>query len=263
MIMIRNNGKSIFAAFVILILSLNSCYDEKMEWGKNPSYGEVAASELPLALQEKISRYDILNSYTNFVLGVGIDLNLYLNDETYRNIANENFDEITVGYHMKHGAMVNAQGGLNFTQVDQLIGKLQTAGLTVYGHTLVWHQNQNASYLNSLIAPEVIPSPGESQLDVSALLDGSFAGWSRNNSAGITMVEGAGLNNGAAIRFETTAAGNEWDTQLSSPEIPAVVGHAYEISFWIKSESAGQGRMSFAGMANNYPWVNENALFNI
>jgi hypothetical protein len=26
-----------------------------------------------------------------------------------------------------------------------------------------------------------------------------------------------------------------------SPEIPAVVGHAYEISFWIRSEEPGQG----------------------
>ncbi|HQG67321.1 MAG TPA: endo-1,4-beta-xylanase, partial [Paludibacteraceae bacterium] len=107
-----------------------------------------------------------------------------------------------------------------------------------------------------------IPSPGESQLDVSALLDGSFTGWSRNNAGGITVVQGAGLNNGPAVRFETTTAGNEWDTQLASPEIPAVVGHAYEISFWIRSEAPGQGRMSFAGMINNYPWVNGGALFN-
>jgi len=40
-----------------------------------------------------------------------------------------------------------------------------------------------------------------------------------------------------------------------------VVGHAYEISFWIRSEAPGQGRMSFAGMVNNYPWVNGGALF--
>lgn len=74
-------------------------------------------------------------------------------------------------------------------------------------------------------------------------------------------MQGAGLNNGPAIRFETTKAGNEWDTQLTSPSIPSIIGHAYEISFWIKSEGTGQGRMSFAGMINNYPWVNGGALF--
>ena len=245
-----------------MIGNLVSCYDDKMEWGRDPYYGEVSMSELPLPLQEKISRYDVLKSYTDMILGIGIDLDLYMENETYRNIVNQNFDEITVGYHMKHGAMVNSNGQLNFTKVDGLIDKLKEANLSVFGHTLVWHQNQNASYLNSLIAPQIIPSPGESQLDVSALLDGSFTGWNRNNSAGITVVQGAGLNNGPAVRFETTTAGNEWDTQLTSPEIPAVVGHAYEISFWIRSEAPGQGRMSFAGMINNYPWVNGGALFN-
>ena len=245
-----------------MISNLASCYDDKMEWGRDPYYGEVTMDELPLPLQEKIARYDVLKSYTDLILGVGIDLNLYMENETYRNIVNQNFDEITVGYHMKHGAMVNSNGQLNFTRVDALIERLKEANLSVFGHTLVWHQNQNASYLNSLIAPQIIPSAGETQLDVSALLDGSFNGWSRNNAAGITVVQGAGLNNGPAVRFETTTAGNEWDTQLMSPEIPAVVGHAYEISFWIRSEAPGQGRMSFAGMVNNYPWVNGDALFN-
>jgi hypothetical protein len=252
--------KIIYLLSVVLTLGLNSCYDEKMEWGDPYTHPETA--ELPLALQEAISRYEVLNSYTNFVLGVGIDLSLYMNNETYRNIVNTNFDEITVGYDMKHGAMVNGQGELNFTKIDALIAKLKEAGLTVYGHTLAWHQNQNASYLNSLIAPEIIPSAGESQLDVSALLDGSFTGWSRNNAGGITIVPNAGLGStDPAIRFEVTTAGDEWSTQLTSPEIPAVIGHAYEISFWVKSEDAGQARVSFAGMVNNYPWVNGSALF--
>ncbi len=252
----------LFMLYGSLMFGLNSCYDEKMEWGRDPSYGEVDESELPLELKEKIARYEALNTYTNFILGMGIDLTLYMNDSTYRGIVNENFDDISVGYHMKHGAMVNGQGELNYTTVDKLMVELEKAGLSVYGHTLVWHTNQNASYLNSLIAPEVIPSPGESQLDVSHLADGTFTGWSRNNAAGITTVQSAGMNNGLAVRMETAQAGNEWDTQLMSQEIPAVNGHSYEISFYIRSEEAGQGRMSFAGMSNNYPWVNGAALFN-
>jgi GH35 family endo-1,4-beta-xylanase len=251
----------LFAVLSMLILGLNSCYDEKMEW--SDPYTHPESKDLPLQLQEKISRYEALNAYTHFTLGVGIDLSLYMNDETYRNTVNANFDEITVGYDMKHGAMVSGAGALNFTKVDALIAKLKQAGLTVYGHTLTWHQNQNASYLNGLIAPEIIPSAGESQLDVAALLDGSFTGWSRNNAGGITIVQNAGLGSSdPAIRFETTKAGNEWDTQLTSPEIPAVVDHKYSISFWTKSEDAGQWRMSFAGMDNNYPWNGGGALFN-
>ncbi|PCH71402.1 MAG: glycosyl hydrolase family 10 [Bacteroidales bacterium] len=232
-----------------------------MEWGKDPSYGEVTIAELPLALAEKISRYDALNTYTDFILGAGIDRTLYMEDETFRNIVNENFDDITFGNSMKHRFITDANGGITTSNVDAFIVTAKEAGLSIYGHTLVWHSNQNSSYLNGLIAPEVIPSAGESQLDISALLDGSFDGWSRNNSGGITIVEGAGLNDGSAVRFEVTTAGNEWDTQLTSPELPVVEGHAYEVSFWIKSEDNGQARMSFSGMNDNYPKIDEEALF--
>jgi GH35 family endo-1,4-beta-xylanase len=256
----KQNKIVIFALLALLTFGTSGCYDEKMEWGD--PYTHPSPAELPLQLKEAISRYEVLNAYTTFTLGIGIDLSLYMNDETYRNIVNENFDEITVGYDMKYGAMVSGTGALNFTKVDALIAKLKEAGLSVFGHTLTWHQNQNASYLNSLIAPQIIPSAGESQLDVSALLDETFDGWSRNNAGGITIVPNAGLGaSDPAIRFETVTAGNEWDTQLTSPEIPAVVDHHYKISFWTKSEDAGQWRMSFAGMDNNYPWNGGGALF--
>jgi GH35 family endo-1,4-beta-xylanase len=261
----QHSIKTIYAVLVILLLGLNSCYDEKMEWGKDPSYGEVTTAELPLQLKEAISRYEALNTYTNLVLGVGIDLSLYMNDETYRNVVNENFDEITVGYHMKHGAMVNAQGEINFAQVDALLEQLETAGLSVYGHTLVWHQNQNAGYLNKLIAPEIIPGPpGESLVDVSGLLDGTFTGWNKaNNAAGITIVETAGLGSSdPAIRFEATASSSgEWATQLISPEIIAIEGHQYEFSFYVRTETGGEGRISFTNMSNGYPWVNGAKFF--
>jgi GH35 family endo-1,4-beta-xylanase len=250
-----------YCSLLTLIFGLNSCYDDKMEW--SDPYTHPAAKDLPLQLQEAISRYEVLNSYTNFTLGVGIDLSLYMTNETYRNTVNANFDEITVGYDMKHGAIVNSKGELNFTKVDDLIERLQAAGLSVYGHTLAWHQNQNAGYLNGLIAPTILPGEaGASLLDVSKLLDNSFTGWSRNNAGGITIVPNAGLSSSdPAIRFEVITAGNEWDTQLMSPEIPAVIDHHYRISFWTKSEDAGQWRMSFAGMDNNYPWNGGGALF--
>ncbi|KAA6339773.1 Endo-1 4-beta-xylanase A [termite gut metagenome] len=68
----------------------------------------------------------------------------------------------------------------------------------------------------------------------------------------------------AAVRLETAAtSANEWDTQLASSEIPAIVGHAYEFSFYIRSEGAGQGRISFQNMSDNYPWLDGASLFNV
>ena len=229
-----------------------------MEWEERPEEQRITTAELPLELEEKISRYEPLKSYTDYVVGAGIVLDLYMNNETYRSIVNENFDEVTLGYAMKHGAMVNSEGEINFDPVDEFIALTNEAGIDVYGHTLAWHANQNASYLNSLIAPTVIPgSSGASALDLSGLEDGSFNGWAKNNPGdGITIVEGAGLGgNSEAIQLVAGSGSAEpYDLQLVTPEIPVVEGHEYEVSFYIKSDQPGQGRISFSGLGNNYPW---------
>lgn len=257
-----NTHYSLFLiASALLLTMFSSCEKNKMDWGLDPKYGKVTVAELPLALREAISRYDVLKSYTDYTLGVGIDLALYSSNETYRTLVNDNFDGITAGYEMKHAAMVNASGQINFAPVDAVLDQLEQAGLGIFGHTLVWHQNQNASYLNSLIAPTIVPSTGGSVLDVSPLAAGTFSGWNRNNTGGMSVVGNGGLNNGPALRLEVASAGNEWDTQLTSPDIPATEGHRYEVSFWIKSDGAGQGRVSYAGMSNNYPWTDGAALF--
>ncbi|GHT17074.1 hypothetical protein FACS189429_0400 [Bacteroidia bacterium] len=252
--------KIIFAITGFVMLTFAACYDEKMEW-VDP-YNHPVAKDLPLELQEKISRYAALNTYTEMTLGVGIDFNLYMNDEKYRNLVNENFDEVTPGNEMKHSSVVSGTGELVFRQsTKDAITALKAAGLTIYGHTLVWHSQQNSSYLNSLIAPQIIPQAGATMLSVAKLLDKSFDGWNRNNAGGITIVDDGGLNGEPAVKFEVTAAGSEWNTQLTSPEIPVVAGHAFEISFWVKSENDGQARMSFSGMNNNYPYYGSNTLF--
>ncbi|MDR1348875.1 MAG: endo-1,4-beta-xylanase [Prevotellaceae bacterium] len=254
--------KFIFPA-ILLAGSLFSCNDVdefKYGDGRTPL---TDIKNIPLSSDEKLGLYGNLTEYipSGMLLGCGIDMvDGYMNSETYRNLTNANFNAVTAGYHMKHGAVVSNTGTLNFQAVDNFVNALP-ANIDLFGHTLVWHQNQNKTYLNRLIAPEVIAAPGENLLDLSALEDGTFTGWGRNNASDITLSTGEGRDGGDAVRMETTTGGNEWDTQLTSPEIPAVAGHTYELSFWIKSEAPGQGRVSFAGMTNNYPWVNGGALF--
>ncbi|MCU4162763.1 endo-1,4-beta-xylanase [Carboxylicivirga caseinilyticus] len=252
------NYKKILSIFALSSLLFSSCDDQKMEWYDDPTHGDVTIDELPLKLAEKISRYDALKTYTDITLGVGVGMELYMTDDTYRTLAEENFDELTVGYAMKHGPMVNSKGEVEFEAADAFMAKTQEAGLSVFGHTLVWHSNQNASYLNGLIAPTVIPgSGGSNSLDISGLQDGTFAGWNLANvSDGITVVEGAGLSSEAkAVQLIASAtASNPWNLQLITPDIPVVSGHNYEISFFIKSDQAGKGRLSFSGLVNNYPW---------
>ena len=249
---------SITAAALSMLL-FTSCDEQIMDWYKDPSHGEVSSAELPLPLAEKIERYDVLKSYTGFLLGAGIGLSEYMENETYRNIVNANYDEITIGYNMKHGAMVNAKGEINYTPVDAMIAKLQENNITVFGHTLVWHQNQNASYLNSLIAPTILPdAAGTNALDLTGLTNGSFSGWGKTNAgAGISVESGKGLSASAKAVVMTSSASsaNAWSLQLSTPDITIVKTHTYEVSFYIKSDNPGKGRISFSGLSNNYPWM--------
>ncbi len=251
------NYKNILPIITLSVLFLTSCKDNMMDWDKDSSKGEIEVSEIPLELAEKISRYDSLKAYTDVVLGVGIGMDLYINDETYHDLAVQNFDEVTVGYAMKHAAMVNSSGEIEYDDVDDFITQTIEDGITVYGHTLVWHSNQNSSYLNSLIASTILPAPpGENILDLSGLEDGTFTDWSKwNDGDGITVEdEGGLLDTTKAVKLiASSSSANAWDLQLITPAITVDTSHSYLISFYIKSNEAGQGRVSFASLVDNYP----------
>jgi GH35 family endo-1,4-beta-xylanase len=259
-------SKYIIPIIASSLLILSSCDDNLMEWKKDPEHGAVTGAELPLALVEKISRYEPLKNYSDFPLGNGIGISLYMSDPAYRKIVNENFDEVVPGYEMKHAAMVNSKGEINFTNVDAFIAATKSAGLTVFGHTLIWHSNQNASYLNGIIAPTVIPgSSGTNVLDLAPIKAGTFTGWTKYNSGkGIATVANLGLApSTAAIQLASSASSSlAYNLQLTTPTIPIVTGHNYEISFYIKSDVAGKGRISFdadASLKQKYPfkdWMN-------
>ncbi|WP_028375554.1 endo-1,4-beta-xylanase [Leeuwenhoekiella sp. MAR_2009_132] len=241
--------------FLIFVGLMSSCEDTIMDWEEVPEENQVTTAELPLELAEKISRYEPLKTYTDVVLGVGIVMDLYVNDAAYRALVNENYDDATVGYAMKHGAMVNNQGQINFGPVDNFIALTNQAGLDVYGHTLVWHANQNANYLNSLIAPTIIPgTSGGNILDLSTLKDGSLTGWGKNGT--VTVAADEGLAAGSqAVKFEAATPANYYDLQFRSPLNTGIIaGHTYEISFYVRSDNSGNGKITFRGLDNNYPY---------
>lgn len=233
-----------------------------MDWSVDDNVQSITMDEIPLEMAEKILRYDVLKSYTDLRLGVGISASMYGTDDAieYTQLANENFDDVTIGYAMKHAAMMKNDGTINFTTVDNFLAATKAAGLTLYGHTLVWHQNQNASYLNGLIAPtyEIDESGDSNVLNTSGLKDGSFSGWTKNSAgAGTTIEDGKGMTGGKAIQLASTASSaNYWDLELLTPSIVVDPAATYEVSFYIKSDVAGKGRLAFTGLANGYPWVN-------
>ncbi len=119
-----------------------------------------------LAEYEYLNAYDALKTYIdraaypNFKLGGGVNGDEFLKGELVYALASSNYDEITFGNAMKYDACVKDDGSMDFSQVASLVEKAKGAGLTIYGHTLAWHSQQRPDYLNSLIAPTVIPGGG-------------------------------------------------------------------------------------------------------
>ena len=231
----------ILSILAMCSLVFSSCDDQIMEWYDDPTHGEVTRDELPLELAEKISRYEALNTYTDIKLGVGVGMTQYMDNETFRNLANENFDELTVGYAMKHAPMVQSDGSIDFEDVDEFMTEATTNGMSVFGHTLVWHSNQDAAYLNGLIAATVIPGTAGANLISNGdfeegTLDPWF-GWGNGSSREVSA-EGDGLGDaGYAMVLTNPTAANNYNAQQGYDfSAPLESGKEYICTFWVKAD---------------------------
>lgn len=216
-----------------------------------------------VANQEVIDAYGDLTSYINkqahpnFLFGAALSLDEYANKGVMYRLANRNFQEIVMGWEMKHGGVVQADGRLALDNLTRLLQASKAANMKVFGHTLMWHANQNANYLKGLLTPLVITSPAfPNDLNKAGLEDGSFSNWTKVQAgAGITIENNQGMGGSSkAIRLVSSAGSNAAGSlQLQSPSIPVVAGHKYEVVCYIKSDIPGEGRFSFEGLGNNTP----------
>ena len=196
-----------------------------------------------------------LKAEADFPIGVAISYTGMMNDARYQEIVKRDFDAVTFEYNMKHGAIVGASGTLDFSQADALVDKSTAAGVAVFGHTLVWHQNNNGDYLRSLGTTSAASGP-----DLLADLNGKF----ENSGSGTTPATifqgwfGSTGGNGAAT-FEretsspqqgsgalkitvTTPGANPWDVQFLNGDWKPTAGKTYQIKFWVKSTGSGSFR---------------------
>ncbi|MGH7239234.1 MAG: endo-1,4-beta-xylanase, partial [Candidatus Saccharimonadales bacterium] len=205
--------------------------------------------------QDSIDQYPPLKSYidsaSGFQLGAGVSISDYLDQGRMYQLIRNNFNAITLGYAMKHGAVVKSDGSLDLSNVEKLIGEAKNDGISVYGHTLVWQENQNADYLNGLIAPLIVKTPPfQNSLDLSGLEDASLNGWGHSSSGGsVSVVDGKGMApNTKAVELTAGAdTSSPSNLDLVTPAIPVTQGHDYTVVFYIKSDKQGEGSVSFEG----------------
>ena len=140
----------------------------------------------------------------DFKLGIALSASDFAEQGVVYCLAGSNFDEMTAGNAMKYASCVDNKGVMNFDNVSSFVANAKDAGLTIYGHTLAWHSQQNNKYLNSLIADkEIKVDPSQKvdkvdyELDCSTLSSYSWTGapatvtteWNRDGAVVITNPE--------------------------------------------------------------------------
>ena len=153
--MIMKNSINKYFGLALLFISA-SCADDKFVDFKTEKPESIAQYEY-LNAYDALKTYIDRSTHPNFKLGVGVAANDFLKGEMVRSVAVANFDEVVAGNAMKYASIVADDGSMDFGTVTKFVEAAKTSGLTVYGHTLCWHSQQNNKWLNSLIANKPKP----------------------------------------------------------------------------------------------------------
>lgn len=245
-----------FCLYAASLLTVTSCVDDSaLEFN-------VEKPE-SVAVQEAINAYDALKTYVdrsanpNFKLGAGASISEYNSQGLMYRLLNANFDELTAGYGMKHGAVVQTDGSLKLDNVKKFLETTSEAGLSVYGHTLCWHANQNAEFLNSTIAPIIIPGTGVHTLDPSVIANTDFesgatgwSGWGNGSTRGLTAAGGGYGGTGYAYYFTNPTVTNFWSAQIAYDLSPLELGASYVLNFKVKASASGSIRAEVQSTAD-------------
>ena len=193
---------------------------------------------------ENLEAYDNLKNYVNrttspdFKLGAGVTVNEFLRKGKQYEVAVANLDEMTAGNAMKQASVMRHDGSMDFTQVRNFIQEAERAGMTVYGHTLAWHAQQQNAYLNGLIKGKKVEVPSDQNSDVVLLQtnfdDGNvtFNGWGNNSTRKV--------ENGA-FKVTNPSVVNGWEAQFAYDfSEPFQLDKTYRLRFKIKGSSAGK-----------------------
>lgn len=146
---------------LMALLALSSCADDKF-------------SEYRTDMTKNLKEYQYLNNYEplkkyvedmkasgkcnpDFKLGIALEAAEFNKQGLVYCLAGSNFNETVAGNAMKMASCVADDGRMNFDNVSEYVKKATDAGLSVYGHTLAWHEQQPNKYLKRLIADKELP----------------------------------------------------------------------------------------------------------
>lgn len=210
---------------------------------------------------ESLKKYEYLNEYgdlksyinrtahPNFKLGTGVSVSDFLKQDLVYALTVNNYDDLTAGNAMKYSSCVDAKGNMDFGTVKKFVKTAKEAGISIYGHTLCWHSQQQNAYLSGLIADKTVEvDPGETEEKVDAYVDysvlESFPYW----SAELVRPE---VKNDVLTVENGEVRDNFYDIQYHAADgIATIKGGSYKLTLYIKGSSAGSLTAGLGGWGN-------------
>ena len=242
-------NKSLYISSFAISLLLAACADEQI--------AEFQVEKPAIIEQyEYLNAYDALKTYVdrtanpNFKLGIALGANDFVAGEQVHSLAISNFDEMTAGNEMKYASCVSDDGTMNFYNVTNFVNEAKAAGMTIYGHTLGWHSQQNIKYLNSLIADKEVVGDGSvtnKYAYQSDFEDGNpIGGWGNNSTL---EVVNEGPDGSKCLKMTNPSVVNPWEAQAAI-DLPFDGGQVYYLSFKVKGSVEGSMGASFQHSAD-------------
>jgi endo-1,4-beta-xylanase len=187
-----------------------------------------------------------LKGASDITIGVAIDESPTTTNAAYMNVVKNEFDGVTFSYNMKHSAIVQEDGILNFSRADAMVAACGPE-LEIFGHALGWHESQNAFYLKKYSGllgstgqgPELVSDGGFEQANGAGQLT-NWAVYNSGNPSGTATISASG----AQVRTDASAmkvvnpvayGNDQWRVQIASNPINTTPGVVYTVSYWIKA----------------------------
>ena len=192
-----------------------------------------------VAQYEYLNDYDVLKNYVDrvaspdFKLGAALAASDFNSKSQVYALAVSNFDEMTAGNAMKYASVVDSKGNMNFDTVKEFVNNAEAVGMTVYGHTLAWHSQQNNKYLNTLIADKEL----DLDPDAKKVVEDAAIYWSDYSSyPHYVMGYTPTIENGI---LKSSGAG-EWYQYFVMTGVPTDPKNTYTVTAKIKGSAEGQ-----------------------
>ena len=237
MIRVMKHYKSFIIAATVVALA--SCADDNYK-----SFSTVA----PEKGQEYayLNDYDNLKEYVNksvspnFKLGGATDASEFNSKKLVYALDVANFDELVTGNDFKFASCVAEDGTMSFNTVSEFVNNATEAGLSVYGHTLAWHSQQQPKYLNNIISGrEIIIDEDEEvekivhECDFSTMT--SYSMWGSSQAT-----ERMSFSDGMLVITNTEPTANFWDLQyFVDNDIALEANKEYILRVEMKGSSEG------------------------